>query len=202
MTGDPARFAVPRGAVGSRTVALVGLVWLLTATALGAAGVVRSLQPPAPQVVLAGLTAALLAAGWRISGFRSWLTAVDERWLVSLHLTRFVGAYFIYLHARGQLPYAFAVPGGWGDIAVASLAAALLLVGPPRGALRWWAYVVWNAVGLVDILFVVATAARQDPESMGALLRLPLSLLPTFLVPLIIGSHVVLGVRLARGGSR
>ncbi|MFL5495735.1 MAG: hypothetical protein ACJ8DC_15225 [Gemmatimonadales bacterium] len=30
-----------------------------------------------------------------------------------------------------------------------------------------------------------------------ALLRLPLSLLPTFLVPLIIASHVVLAIRLA-----
>jgi len=48
---------------------------------------------------------------------------------------------------------------------------------------------------------VVVTAARlgvADPESMAALLQLPLSLLPTFLVPLIIASHVVLGVRLAR----
>ncbi len=56
-------------------------------------------------------------------------------------------------------------------------------------------------LGLADILFVVATAARlaaANPESMAALLRLPLSLLPTFLVPLIIASHVVLGVRLAR----
>ena len=48
---------------------------------------------------------------------------------------------------------------------------------------------------------MVATAARlglADRESMAALVRLPLSLLPTFLVPLIIASHVVLGVRLAR----
>jgi len=56
-------------------------------------------------------------------------------------------------------------------------------------------------LGLADILFVVVTAARlgvADPESMAALLQLPLSLLPTFLVPLIIASHVILGVRLAR----
>jgi hypothetical protein len=32
-----------------------------------------------------------------------------------------------------------------------------------------------------------------------ALLQLPLSLLPTFLVPLIIASHVVLAIRLAGG---
>ena len=191
-------------AVSSRTVVLIGLGWLFVATALGAAGVVRTLRPPAPPLVLAGLTAVVLATGWLVARFRAWLSAIDERWLVGLHVTRFVGAYFLYLYGQGQLPYAFAVPGGWGDIAVASLAAVLLLAGPPRDAWRRWAYIAWNLLGLADILFVVATAARQgaaDPESMAALLRLPLSLLPTFLVPLIIASHVVLGVRLARGGA-
>lgn len=130
-----------------------------------------------------------------------WLMAIDVRWLVGLHLTRFVGIYFLYLYGRGQLPYAFAVLGGWGDIAVASLAVVLLLLGSPARTWRRIAYMLWNVLGLADILFVVVTAARlaaADPESMAALLRLPLSLLPTFLVPLIIASHVVLGVRLAR----
>jgi hypothetical protein len=34
---------------------------------------------------------------------------------------------------------------------------------------------------------------------MRALTRLPLSLLPTFLVPLLLASHLLIGVRLARG---
>ena len=58
-----------------------------------------------------------------------------------------------------------------------------------------------GGLGLLDILFVVATAARvgtADPESMRALLVLPLSVLPTFLVPLIIASHVAIAVRLMR----
>jgi len=188
-------------AVSSRTVLLLGLGWLLVATGLGAAGIVRTLRPPAAPLVVFGLTVVVLAAGWLLVGFRAWLSAIDERWLVGLHLTRFVGAYFLYLYGQGQLPYAFAVPGGWGDIAVASLAAILLVAGPPRDARRRWAYIVWNLFGLADILYVVVTAARlatADPESMVALLRLPLSLLPTFLVPLIVASHVVLGVRLAR----
>lgn len=188
-------------AVRSRTVLLFGLGWLLIATGLGGAGIIRTVRPPAAPVVVFGLTAAVLAAGWLVAGFRAWLSAVDERWLVGLHLTRFVGAYFLYLYGQGRLPYAFAVPGGWGDIAVASLAAILLVAGPPHGVRRRSAYIVWNVFGLADILFVVATAAWltvADPGSMVALLRLPLSLLPTFLVPLIIASHVILGVRLAR----
>jgi hypothetical protein len=60
---------------------------------------------------------------------------------------------------------------------------------------------IWSAYGLVDILFVVATAAAEAmamPASMAALLRMPLSLLATFVVPLIISSHLLIFARLRR----
>jgi hypothetical protein len=187
--------------VSTQTVVLIGLGWLLVATVASMAGVMRTLRPTTLPLLVLGLTAAVLGAAWLVPGFRAWLIAIDVRWLVALHLTRFVGAYFLYLYAHGELPYAFAVPGGWGDIAVATLAAALLTWGSPRDARRRPAYIAWNVLGLADIVFVVATAGQlaiTAPGSMAALQRLPLSLLPTFLVPLIIASHVVLGVRLAR----
>jgi hypothetical protein len=62
------------------------------------------------------------------------------------------------------------------------------------------AYLAWNVAGLVDILGVVLTAARLafvDPASMQALLHLPLSLLLTFVVPIIIATHVWMLGRLA-----
>ncbi len=112
----------------------------------------------------------------------------------------FVGVYFLLLYRQGELPYAFAVPGGWGDIIVALLASFLILSGAAAGRRRL-AYLLWNVLGLVDILFVVATATRlafADPLSMAALLRFPLSLVPTFVVPLVIAIHVVLFVRLKK----
>jgi hypothetical protein len=122
------------------------------------------------------------------------------RRVVALHLTRFVGIYFLVLYGRGELPYLFAVPGGWGDIAVAC-GALLLVVLVPGLEGRSWILMLWNVLGTVDILFVVFAASRlalADPASMSALQRLPLSLLPTFLVPLIIASHVLIFWRVIR----
>lgn len=167
-------------------------MWLAAALIVGAAGVTQRLQPPAPQLVLASLTVLLLLGSRLLGGFRAWLAGLEWRPLVKLHLARFVGFYFLILYSRGELPFAFAVPGGIGDVVVAVLALGLLMfhrLVSGRPALLF----AWNILGLVDILFVVVTAARLawvQPGSMAALLRLPLSLLPTFLVPLIIASHV------------
>jgi hypothetical protein len=134
------------------------------------------------------------------SWFRSWVAGVNIRGLVGLHLTRFVGIAFLVLGRRGELPPAFATPAGWGDIVVASLAVFLLIAGGSPTGDRRRLFRLWNGLGMLDLVFVVLTAARlalADPVSMSALLRLPLCLLPTFLVPLLIASHVWLFRRLA-----
>jgi hypothetical protein len=180
-------------------------IWLAGAVLAGALGALEELRPPAPQVILIALTAGLIAAGALVPWVRRWAEAIDLRAVVALHLTRFVGFYFLVLYRRGELPYAFAVPGGWGDIVVATLALVLLLALRPSGAWGRRLYLGWNVLGLFDIVAVVATAAAEwvaRPESMRPLLRLPLSLLITFLVPLIVASHVLIFVRLVRGERR
>jgi hypothetical protein len=181
-------------------VSVIGTVWFALAVSAGATGAFAALHPPIPQIILIGLTAALLAAFYRVKDFRSWLLAISPRYLVLIHLTRFVGAYFLFLHSRGQMPYAFAVPAGWGDLLVAGTALAILSISPNLVAGRQ-CYLLWNAIGLADILFVVVVAARlalSRPESMHALVVLPLSLLPTFLVPIIIASHIILFIKFRR----
>lgn len=176
----------------------IGLAWLVVALVLGGSGRLSQLHPPVPQVVLLGLTVSLVLAGALAPGFRHWLAGLNLRQIVAFHILRFVGIYFLVLYSRGELPYAFAVPGGWGDIAVATGALILVLLVPELGARRLWV-LGWNLLGLLDIIYVVLTASRlalADPASMEALLRLPLSLLPTFLVPLIIASHLLLLRRL------
>ena len=182
----------------SRLYLAIGLGWLIGAVVLSASGWLATLRPPAPQLIVVGLTVAVIAAGALSPGFRMWLAGLNLRQIVALHVTRFVGAWFLVLYGRGELPFAFAVPGGWGDIAVATGALIFVLFVPDLLRRRPW-LLAWNLLGLLDILYVVATAARlafASPESMQALLRLPLSLLPTFLVPLIIAGHLYLFGRL------
>ena len=176
-----------------RFTTLIG-IWFLAALAAGALGLVKRLHPPAPQVVLLALTVTLVTAGAFWPSFRGWLLRLRWQSVVAIHLSRFVGAYFIWLYRRGELPFGFAVPAGIGDLVTAVLATALLLTAPTVSR-RPWLLIAWNVVGLADILMVVARAALEglsDPASMMALVRLPLSLLPTFLVPIIIASHLLL----------
>ena len=176
--------------------------WFLAALGVGGAGALVDLRPPWPQAILVSLTLATLLSLYRIGPIRSWAIHVDPRRLVAFHLTRFVGIYFLVLYSRGELPYEFAVIGGWGDIIVAAAAIPLMLTGPLTSGRRRL-YLIWNVVGLVDILFVVATATRMalaDPASMAPLLRLPLSLLITFVVPVVIATHVWLFRRISDVG--
>lgn len=181
-------------------VRLVFWTWLGAAIFVGQSGMLRQLRFPGMQAIVLGLTAILLFLYFRAAPIRRWADGLELRSLVLLHLTRFVGIYFLVLHHRGELPRQFAVPAGIGDIVVATMVLPVAFAPlDPRTRLR--AITIWNVVGLVDMLLVIATITRinlADPLQLRAFMQLPLSLLPTFLVPLILASHLIIYVRVAR----
>ncbi len=182
----------------NRVVTLILLGWLCFA--VGLAGWFQNASAQAVAATVWTLTALVLLACWKITPVKVWALNIDFRWLVLFHMTRlFAGAYFLVLCQRNQLSCAFARPAGWGDIVVAVL--ALAVVGAMRTQFAKTLLLVWNTLGLIDIIFVVVSALRfglKDWQTMHALRELPLGLLPTFLVPLIIASHLLIFVRLAR----
>ena len=59
---------------------------------------------PAVQGILFGLTALLVLAYRASALWRTWADAIPLRGLVLLHVTRFVGFYFIWLYRRDEPP--------------------------------------------------------------------------------------------------
>ena len=150
---------------------------------------------PPPVFVGAGVLLLLIFAVV-VPGFAAWMKTVDIRVILAFHLVRFVGFYFLWLATVGRLDPLFAVGAGIGDIITAVGATGLLLLPDAREG-KW--LLIWNIVGLVDIILVVANAARvvlTDPAGFLEFFSLPLGLLPTFIVPLIIVSHLVVFLRL------
>ena len=175
------------------------LGWLAVALLIGVAGWFRNASAPAVAITVWSLTLIVLVSVWKVSLLRVWTANTSLRCLILFHITRFVGIYFLLLYQRHRLPYDFAVPGGVGDTFIA--ATALILSASRQLYDSRWLVLVWNSCGLFDIVLVVMTALRlglRDWQSMAALRELPLSLLPTFLVPLIIVSHILIFIRIAR----
>ncbi|MGE3509103.1 MAG: hypothetical protein AB7N65_09505 [Vicinamibacterales bacterium] len=175
-------------------------VWFAGALAFGATGALRGLKSPGPQLITASLALLAFVLMTRVSPLREWAARVDLRWFVAFHLTRFSSLYLLVLYDQGELPRAFALFGGWAESTAATLAVLLLLFVPV--SIRWPDRVLagaWNALGLVTIVGTIAAATAgfgAEPASMAPLLRLPLSLLPTFLMPLVLATHGFIFLRL------
>jgi hypothetical protein len=172
------------------------LSWLFVAVLIGYSGLLQNTRLPMPALGMA-ITLTLLAAITLKPEYRKRALRVGVRPLIAVHLSRFVGIYFLWLYNQGLLPRDFAVPAGWGDIVVAMLAVVVLLAFDPKKKSGRIAILLWNIIGLIDILMVFAagaTMARTDPLLQAGFTSLPLSLLPTFLIPLIIVTHVLIFV--------
>lgn len=182
----------------TKFVFLILATWFGLALTAGMSDSFHNASAPMVAITVWTLTGVALLICWTIPTIRNWATTVDFPQLVGLHITRFVGVYFLVLSARGSLPPGFAKPAGIGDIIVAAAAGSILLFHELR---RRKILLVWNTLGLIDIVLVVFGALRfglRDWLSMAPLRELPLSLLPTFLVPLIIASHILIFIRLGR----
>ena len=188
-----------------RVVTVGLLVWLAVAVTLGLSGVFYRAPAPVIGATNATLVTLALLAAFFVSPVRSWARTVPLRVLVLYHAVRFVGIAFLVLYANGTIPGAFAITAGWGDIAVAVTALAVAFLALPIANRRhWWVVLLWNVFGLLDILLVLGTGMRlgfADLEQMVWITAFPMSLLPTFIVPLVIATHVLIFVRLWRRWS-
>ena len=177
-------------------VRLVVVVWLILAALVGSTGALRR-SPVPPPAIAAGLTIAALLVVRLSPRARQAVHELGPGPLVLFHVVRIAaGAYFLVLGANGVLPHEFTTMAGWGDILVGVGAVWVLWRAlPARTAGQRLALMAWNVLGLLDILGVLGNAVRlfiQNPSFVDPFMSLPLAILPTFVVPIVIVSHVLL----------
>jgi hypothetical protein len=126
--------------------------------------------------------------------FRQFTLSLNPRILTFAQAWRIVGFTFVVLEARGVLPAIFALPAGYGDMAIGTT--ATLVAWKLANPIRRNSFILWQVLGMADLVTAVSlgTTARllsPDSPSTVAMTVLPLSLVPTFLVPLFLIFHVI-----------
>jgi hypothetical protein len=199
----------------SNTVRQRGLVaaalagWFSLVLAAGATGVLaRPIGPGIPGVGVAVLipiaVLTLLVLG--TARGRELVRRAPLPALVGVHSVRVLGLSFVLLYAAKRLPAPFAPVAGWGDVAVGLLAIPLaLLLARGRGEIPKGLILLWNALGLVDLVTAVALGATSapgplqifhGPPSSAIMSTLPWVLIPCFLVPSLAFLHLCTFYRL------
>src|SRR5215470_13651398 len=166
-------------------VAIVLALWLIAVVTLGAKDALGT-KPDTPPILFAlfqtvpELLFLVAYFGWR--SFRKWM-----------------GFAFLAVYAQGLLPGVWAWPASLGDITVALAApwVCLALIRRPAFAASPL-FVAWNLFGILDLVVAIvlggATARGLVGVSQGVTMtpiaRLPLALIPGYLVPVFIMLHL------------
>jgi len=192
----------------------IGLgLWFTLATILGATEVLHyqhGLGIPGLGVAIL-LPMAILIYTVRNSPtlFRA-LQTIPLSALIAVNAIRAFGATFLILYAAGRLPAPFAPVAGWGDILVGLTAIPVAWLAYRKGSGAHSMILLWNSVGLLDLVSAVALGIVSSPGPLhfiltepgsGIMTTLPWLLIPGFLVPLLASTHLAVFYRLGKQGS-
>lgn len=179
--------------------------WFALSVTTGALGVFHlgskyAINSPLPLGLAVALPILLFIAWYAFSPrFRQFALSLDARILTIVQSWRLGGFVFLILYSYGILPGVFALPAGWGDISIGAtawLAATYLTRENGRKRL----YIAWQLLGVADLMTAVSLGVTsstgplrlfEGPVSADAMTRLPLSLIPTFAVPLLLIFHFI-----------
>ena len=169
-------------------------LWFVVAVLAVVTGAFGRIPVPPPLIIVV-----LATTAFAFSLRSQSVQALHVRYLIAPHLVRFVGVAFLFLVQRGTLPPEF-VSIGWGD-AIAAVGAVLLLITRQDLTTRhgWWSILLWNVFGMADMVMLIITGirlGRVDPSQFDRFRELPFGILPAFVVPIVIATHLLIFVRL------
>jgi hypothetical protein len=172
-------------------------VWFLFSLTASALHLFRTEpdQPPLP-FGLAVLVPLVIFAVWSAVSppFRQFLLELNPRTLTIVQAWRIAGFVFLVLYAYNILPGQLALPAGWGDIAIGATAPLVALKLTNHNHRK--GFILWQLLGITDLITAVGlgtTAQLINPHGIAtsAMTVLPMSLIPTFAVPLFMILHFI-----------
>jgi hypothetical protein len=193
---------------GGRLAVLVALgAWFVLVLAVGATGALSPAYGGAPALGLAVIlpVAALVWAYRAMPSVGQAMAATPLSALIALNAIRVLGLSFIILYAEGRLPAPFAPSAGWGDVFMGVTALPLAWAVTRFGAPLRPVVLLWNALGVADLVAAVTLGALSTPGPLqvfvgppdsSAMTTLPWLIIPGFLVPILLFIHVVIFARL------
>lgn len=158
------------------------------------------------------LPVVIFALAYTISEqFRGYVLNIDTRHLILLHSWRMLGIAFIFLYFFELLPALFAFPAGLGDALAAIFAVFLVIKLYSRHPVSpKWIY-RWNVFALLDFVLAVSLGVISRTGNIGnfsghvssdIMGTLPLVMIPGFIVPFYIITHIIIFLQLHnRNGS-
>ena len=179
---------------------LVAVAWLAAAVGLAVSGAITA-APFLVPITVAGTITAGIVAYRRGGALRIRADHVDLRWPVLLHMIRApIGALILFDMSRGVIPELFGRRAGPGDIAVGVLAVIAAMALPARSRTRRAMVTAWCVFGVADLALAFSTAQYllfvvHDPR-LALIGQLPYALLPLFVVPIMILTHLLVLARL------
>jgi hypothetical protein len=197
----------PIHSVRNFTVAVL-VAWFSLALAGSLLGVFDSERRPP---ILLGLAAVLPVAVFAFCyltsvRFQEFVLSLDLRILTVAQTWRIGGIVFVILYLQGALPGAFALPAGWGDFAIGITAPVVAWYW--KRPFPYRTFIAWNVLGCLDLVVAVTLGVLASASPVGVLggdvtTRLmgqfPLSLIPTFFVPLFLIFHLISLIQVRRG---
>lgn len=156
-------------------------------------------RPPLPLLLAVVIPIFLFFLWYRSSkSFRDFVLSLSPQTLTIIQAWRIEGFVFLALYTYGILPGVFALPAGWGDIAigVSAIIVGMKLANPSHRN----SFILWQWLGIADLVAAVGLGGMAqfigpqgltNPITTAPNLVLPLSLIPTFGVPLFLILHII-----------
>jgi hypothetical protein len=171
-------------------------LWFSGVVYAGAPGTISAPQLGGAVLVPIGVMSLI---GFGSTTARARLRATPLEALIAVHAIRVLGILFVLLYAARRLPAPFAPLAGVGDIAIGMTALPIAFWAARNAQSARATILVWNALGLADLILAIGLGATSGSALMGTL---PWILIPCFLVPALSVVHLIVFYRILRVTQR